>query len=91
MAQDLRYLEGQMASLLAKADIMEEVDDLTTYLGFCQRDPGGYDQPVWAVCRVQYSGTTKPRTLTIMWPDGLNQRTYKWTDRAGLNYKHRNF
>jgi hypothetical protein len=89
MAQDLRFIEGKMADLFAKADIVEEADGLTTYLGYCQRDPDGYDAPQWAICRLQYSDYNKPRTLTIMWPDGLNQRRYKWTERASLNYQHR--
>lgn len=91
MAEDLRYLESSIAQLMAKADVIQEEDDLTTYLGFCQRGATAVDDPVWAVCRIQQSQLLKPRATTIMWSEGFNQPRFKFSDYAILNYKFKNF
>ena len=91
MAQDLRYLEGPVSQLMAKADVVQEVDEQNIFLGFCQRGALALTDPVWSVCRIQYSDTKVPRTMTVMWAEGVNQPRFKFSDYLILNYKFRNF
>ncbi len=84
--------KSAVAILLQKADIVEEVSDLVTYLGFCNPGENGVTSgDFWAICKVEMNQAAYPRTTTIKWVNGQQTRNQVWDDRATLSYLQRRF
>ena len=80
-----------ISDLRACADIIEEVSDNVTYLGFCR--PGTTDEaaPTWSILKIEQSGVVQPITTRFKWANGLCIFTLKWSERASFNYSYKNF
>lgn len=83
--------KNQIANLKASADLIEEVSDLVTYLGFCASGTTGTDQPTWSVLKITQSGTVQPILTSFLWADGKCSYNKVWNDRAGYTYTYKKF
>lgn len=77
--------------LKAAADLIEEVDELTTYLGFCQPGTTSEEAAQWAICKITQSGTEYPILTSSKWAGGFCMYNLKWTDRALYEYSYKKF
>lgn len=92
MANNTPKADSQnIADLRSAADIIEEVSDNLTYLGFCA--PGTTDEaaPSWSIMRIEQAGIVQPLTTRFKWANGLCSFNLSWTKRAEYNYKYKNF
>ena len=64
------------------ASIIDELSDNFQYVGYAQNGNPGEDEAKWAIKRIEKSGNV----TRIMWADGLQEKTFVWDDRAGLDY-----
>ena len=80
-----------ISDIRAAADIVEEVNDNTTYLGFCAPGTTGTNQPNWSIMKITQSGAALPVTTRFLWAGGLCAFSEIWDSRADLNYKFKNF
>lgn len=82
---------SNIADLRTTADIIEEVNDNITYLGFCQ--PGTTDEasPSWSILKIGQSRIVQPITTRFQWANGLCAFNLAWSQRATYNYKYKNF
>ena len=80
-----------IADLRATADICEEYNDTTTYLGFCK--PGTTDEAAaaWSILKITQSGIVQPITTRFQWAAGLCAFNLAWSLRATYTYKYKNF
>jgi hypothetical protein len=79
-----------MDKIRSSADIIEEVDGITTYLGFCQPGTTGTDQPQWSIMKIVETGSLP--TLTVFkWATGSCAYNLVWDLRAGYDYKFKTF
>lgn len=76
--------------LRASADIIEEVDGLTTYLGFCQPGTLGLDEPKWSIMRIVEAGAL-PTVTTFKWASGQCAYHLVWNLRATYEYLFKSF
>jgi len=82
---------NQIANLKGSADIIEEVDDLVTYLGFCQKGTTSENSLTWSIMKIEASGTTNPIVSTFKWAKGLCSYNLQWSERAGYDYSYKKF
>ena len=82
---------NNLSDLRGSADIVEEVDAVTTYLGFCQPGTGATSDPKWSIMRIEQSGAEQPIITEFKWAEGRCSFDLVWNDRATYNYKFRNF
>lgn len=76
--------------LRASADMIEEVDGLITYMGFCQPRTLLTSESTWSVMKIVQSGTFP--TLTIFqWAQGSCAYNLSWDNRAAYAYQFKNF
>ncbi len=83
-------------NIKGSADIVEEIDALTTILGFCKPDIEATDEekkamPIWSLLKVTESGTIFPILTEMKWGAGLCVFNQVWNDRAAVDYKFRKF
>lgn len=88
---DNDYMKSPLALLLQKADHVVEVDELTTYIGFCQPHTTGTDEEKWAICRVQYDQKDFSRNCTTMWANGQRQKKLVFDNYADYDYSYKKF
>lgn len=74
----------------ASADIIEEVDGLTTYLGFCQPGTLTTDEAKWSIMRIVEFGAL-PTVTTFRWASGQCAYHLVWDDRATYEYLFKTF
>lgn len=73
--------------LKGTADIIDEVSDELTYLGFFMPANANEATATASVCRIQ-----KTATITrIMWANGNFMFNNIWNNRASLTYTYKNF
>lgn len=77
--------------LRASADIIEEVDGLTTYLGFCKPGTTQTSDPVWSIMKITVSGNEYPIETTFLWANGYCSYNLAWDYRYGYNYAFKKF
>ena len=82
---------SNIADLRATADIVEEKDELTTYLGFCQPNTESETDSTWSIMKIVQSGTAKPVITKFQWADGLCSFTHNWSLRLTYDYKFKKF
>lgn len=73
--------------LLAEADVIIQVDENTTYLGFALPGTTGTDAATWAICKILTSGTTTTRT----WAGGQRAYNLVLDNYASYTYTFKNF
>jgi len=90
---DNDYMKSPLELLMQKADTFVEVDNKTTYLGFCAPGTTLTTQLNWAVCKVVYDVApgTFPRTGNILWANGQRQKVLTFSDYLTYNYSYRKF
>ena len=74
----------------SSADMIEEVDGLTTYFGFCEPGTITTAQPKWSIMRI-VEGTDFPKLTAFTWADGSCAYNLTWDGREGYNYKFKTF
>lgn len=74
----------------ASADIIEEVDGLITYMGFCTPHTVGTDQTQWSIMKIVESGSL-PKTTSFTWAAGMCAYHLIWDNRADYEYKFKIF
>lgn len=74
----------------SSADMIEEVDGLTTYLGFCQPGTLTTDEPKWSIMRIVEAGVL-PTLTTFQWATGSCAYNLLWDNRAAYVYSFKNF
>jgi len=99
-AQDTTNWSGAVQWLLANADKVE-YDSSTgvTYMGYYKNQSGDNaftstqleSKSRWAVCKVTEATVGTTTTTTIEWADRGKNHNLKWSDRASLNYKYKNW
>ena len=77
--------------LRASADIIEEVDGLTTYLGICEPGTTLTSEAKWSICRIVNSGPNYPILNYFTWADGVCCFNKVWDNRAGYAYQFKKF
>lgn len=80
-----------ISKLRSAADIIEQLDELTTYLGFCQPGTLTTAEAKWSIMKVVSDSATLPTVTTFQWADGSCAYNLVWDDRAGYNYYFKNF
>lgn len=81
----------QIEQLRASADIIEEVDGLTTYIGICEPGTLLTSEAKWSICRIVNSGANYPILNTFTWADGICFYNKVWDNRAAYAYQFKNF
>jgi len=83
--------QQNIADLRSTADIIEEVTDNVTYLGFC--NPGTTDEaaPSWSILKIEQFNLVQPITTRFKWATGLCAFNLQWSQRAGYVYQYKNF
>ena len=85
------FASGQnIDSLRASADIIEEVDGVTTYLGFCQPGTLLTSDPKWSIMQI-VEGAALPKLTVFKWATGSCAYNLIWDNRAGYAYTFKNF
>lgn len=79
-----------MDKLRASADIIEEVDGFTTYLGFCTPGTLLTSEPGWSIMKI-VEGAALPKITLFQWANGECAYNLVWDNRAGYNYSFKNF
>jgi len=74
----------------ASADILEEVDGLTTYFGFCQPGTLSTDQEKWAIMQIVESAEF-PKLTTFKWATGQCAFHLVWDLRDTYEYLFKSF
>lgn len=81
--------------LRSAADIIEQLDELTTYLGFCQPGTLTTAEDKWSIMKIVEAATGDPGELptvtTFQWADGSCAYNLVWDDRADYDYYFKNF
>jgi len=75
----------------ASADMIEEVDGLITYMGFCQPGTVGTDGPKWSIMRIVQSGSEFPILSAFTWAQASCAYNLIWDLRAIYAYGYKNF
>jgi len=75
----------------ASADMIEEVDGLITYMGFCQPGTVGTDGPKWSIMRIVQSGSEFPILSAFTWAQASCAYNLVWDLRATYAYGYKNF
>ena len=73
------------------ADIIEEVDSLITYLGFCAPGCTLETSPQWSILKIVQSDINYPIVTTSQWATGFCSYNLKWSDRAIYDYSFKKF
>ena len=76
------YYQSLIAGYLRRADIIEEVDENLTYIGFCKTGTLTTDQDTWKILKVEKSDLV----TTLKWADGSQQFHFSWDLRATYDY-----
>ena len=79
-----------MDKLRSSADIIEEVDGMTTYLGFCIPGTFTTDQAQWSIMRIVESGKS-PTLTAFQWATGMCAYHLIWDHRADYEYLFKSF
>lgn len=81
-------MDSLLINLLRQADVIDEADANTTYLGFCEKGTTATSAATWSICRVLKTGNV----TDIKWANGQRE-TYnlKFDDRATYTYTFRKF
>jgi hypothetical protein len=82
---------NQIDILRASADIIEEVDGLVTYMGYCAPGTLATSEPKFSIMKIVQSGTTYPTLYTFTWANGSCAQNLVWDNRAGYSYQFKNF
>ena len=77
--------------LRASADLIEEVDGLITYFGFCEPGTLLTSEPKWSVMKVVQSAAAYPILTTFTWATGMCAYNLTWDGRAGYTYIFKTF
>ena len=90
---DNDYMRSPLELLLQKADTFIEVDNKTTYLGFCAPKTTAKTEAAWAICKVVYDVApgTYPRTGDVLWANGQRQKNLKFSEYDLQTYTYRKF
>ena len=80
-----------IADLRAAADIIEEVSETVTYMGFCAPDTANTAAAKFSIMKIESSGMVKPITTTFKWAEGLAAFSHVWDNRAAYTYKFKRF
>jgi hypothetical protein len=83
--------QQNISDLRSTADIVEEIDEYTTYLGFCSPGTANTAAPNWSILKIEQSGGIFPILTTFRWANGLCAFNLVWDNRAGYDYKFKNF
>lgn len=77
--------------LKASADIIEEVDGLTTYLGFCA--PGTTDEAAasWSIMKITQSAAEYPIVTRTLLAEGFCNYNLIWNNRALYTYTYKKY
>ena len=79
--------------LKASADVIEQVSDTVTYLGFRNPIPGDvmpdWDSPIWSIMKIEQSGNVYPILTTFTWMNGSMNFDQKWSERGNYQYYFR--
>lgn len=79
-----------MDKIRSSADIIEEVDGITTYLGFCEPGTLLTSEPKWSIMRIVEAGAL-PTVTTFHWANGSMMYNLVWDLRAGYDYQFKKF
>ena len=83
-------INNGMADLRQTADIIEEVDENTSYLGFCK--PGTVDgREGWSIMKIEQSGSEYPKITKFLWAAGKCSFNLSWNERATYDYYYNKF
>jgi hypothetical protein len=77
----MKIFEPSLIIANRQPDVIDEVDESTTYLGFLQNG----NEAKTLIQRIQKVGTV----TTFMYPAGSMEFNQAWADRAVLNYNYR--
>jgi len=80
-----------ITDLRGAADIIEEKDELTTYLGFCTAGTPDTAAASWSILKIVQSGNAYPKETRFLWANGLCSFNKAWTGRAGYDYIFKKF
>lgn len=75
----------------ATADIIEEIDGLTTYLGFCQRGTTDEAAPAWSIMKITQSAVDYPIVTRSLWAGGFCSYNLAWSQRESYSYSYKKF
>jgi len=82
---------GMIDALKGAADIIEEVDPLHVYFGFCKPGTAGTNEAAWSIMYIDISAQVPPAVTTFKWANGLCAYNLVWDDRATYNYYFKKF
>lgn len=79
--------QNNIAALRQSADIIDEISDTVTYLGFCK--PGTTDEgsETWSIMKIEEVGTI----TSFKWANGNAMFQLQFSQRLGYNYSFQNF
>ena len=83
--------QQNIADLRAASDIVEEVSNLVTYLGFCAPGTIATSEAKFSILKIEQSGSALPIITTFKWATGICSFNLVWDDRATYEYKFKNF
>lgn len=76
--------------LRAASDMIEEVDGLTTYMGFCKPGTLTTAEENWSIMKI-VEGEDLPKLTVFTWAEGSCAYHLVWDDRADYDYSFKNF
>lgn len=77
--------------LRGSADLVEEVNNLVTYLGFCKPGTTSEAAAEWSILKISQSSTVQPILTSFTWAEGRASFDLIWNNRAAYTYKFKNF
>ena len=82
---------GDIDRLKASADIIEEVDALNTYLGFCRSGTTDEAALEWSILKIVQTQEIFPVITRTLWATGYCAFNLAWSDRATYTYTYKKF
>ena len=78
-------------SLRASADIIDEVDGLTSYFGFCSPGTIGTDEAKFSIMKITQSAAAYPILTTFTWANGSSAYNLVWDNWATYSFQFKTF
>lgn len=92
MERRYNFQTGNIESLKAEADIIEEVSANEIYFGFCLPGTTLTSAARWAIMKITVTGVSPAVvTTTFKWAGGQCAFNLIWDSRAGYTYLFKNF
>lgn len=79
--------QNNIAALRQSTDIIDEISDTVTYLGFCKPGTSDEDSETWSIMKIEEVGNI----TSFKWAKGKAMFDLQWSQRLTYSYSFQNF